>query len=173
MKQKNWFKIFLLLGATLMFFFACNTANDAGGNNTTEFTVKFSVNPTGKATLTAKDGATTITTGAKVLKDNTVQFTLTNPDANYMVDKWNGENLQVAADKMSATLKVTKDATIEVILKAKPQEEVTLTYEVDGGNGKLEVKYGNPLVVAPASGQKIPKNSQVKFTAMPNAGYEV
>lgn len=173
MKQKNWFKIFLLLGATLMFFFACNTANDAGGNNTTEFTVKFSVNPTGKATLTAKDGTTTITSGAKVLKDNTVQFTLTNLDANYMVDKWNGENLQVAADKMSATLKVTKDATIEVILKAKPQEEVTLTYEVDGGNGKLEVKYGDPLVAAPASGQNIPKNSKVEFTATPDAGYEV
>ncbi|MGP1437906.1 MAG: InlB B-repeat-containing protein [Treponema sp.] len=50
------------------------------------------------------------------------------------------------------------------------QETITLTY---GTNGTLKVEYGNPLATAPASGQTIPKNSQVKFTAMPNTGYEV
>lgn len=179
MKQKNWFRSILLLGlaSLLMFISSCRTANDGKDDKEVGFVITFNVEqPAGSnASIKAMNGTTPVRSGDKVAKDHTVAFTLENLNGKFDIE-WKGEGLNVHTNKMSATLKVSKAETIKVILKAKPQDEVTLTYEVvDNNGGSLKVKYGTPTATidAPASGQKIPKNSQVKFTAIPSQDYEV
>ncbi|MGP1437907.1 MAG: InlB B-repeat-containing protein [Treponema sp.] len=55
----------------------------------------------------------------------------------------------------------------------KVTENITLTYATESADGTLEVKYGEPLAPAPASGQQIPKGSKVVFTATPKQGFKV
>ncbi|MGP1437818.1 MAG: InlB B-repeat-containing protein [Treponema sp.] len=174
MKQKNWLRSILLLGSALMLFFSCNTANDPKDDGKDGFAINFSVEqPSGStATLEAKDGTQAITSGAKVAKDTTIKFTLKGLASGYKVKSWEPADLTAAADKMSATLKVSKATNVKVILEANTpgQEKVTLKFSVEGNGGTLEAMIGT---ATQTTNTQIDKGASVVFTAKPAQGFKV
>lgn len=118
------------LFAVLSLTFACgNTAgNKKGGasnkpqneapalESNEEFTIDYSVDPTGEGSLEATVDGKKITSGTKVKKGKEVIFnlTVTHPD-KYELDAWSGATPDARNEK-KAYLEVEKDASIEAKL---------------------------------------------------------
>ncbi|MGP1437902.1 MAG: InlB B-repeat-containing protein [Treponema sp.] len=177
MKQKNWLRSILLLGSALMLFFSCNTANDPkdDGKATEKITLTYAVEGGNNGTLEVKYGdplADAPASGGQIAKGSKVVFTAT-PKTGFKVKAWTGITASPADAKSVTVAKADSDLNVKVTFEAVT-EKITLTYGVEGGNnGTLEVKYGDPLADAPASGGQIAKGSKVVFTATPKTGFKV
>ena len=101
---------------------------------TNKFNVKYAVTPITGADISAayKDGSGMVATNTDVDKDKQVVITVA-PKAGYTVKEWKGvEADNIASNKLSATITVTKafDITVE-LNETETTEKVTVRYRVD------------------------------------------
>ena len=162
----------ILLAA--VFTTGCKTDAGSGDPAPETFAVAFSVDG-GNGKLKAKaDGiAETAASPITVEKGKTVTFTAT-PDSGYRVKGWTLDGAAVNGTNNSYTFSVTKAVNVQVSFESNstPLSKYTVTFSVDGGNGKLKAKADGVAETA-ASPITVEKGKTVTFTATPKNGYKV
>ena len=131
---------------------------------TNKFNVKYAVTPITGADISAayKDGSGMVATNTDVDKDKQVVITVA-PKAGYTVKEWKGvEADNIASNKLSATITVTKafDITVE-LNETETTEKVTVKYRVEPGNGARILAYDGSNIVIP--GKQVEKNKSIRF----------
>ena len=162
----------ILLAA--VFTIGCKTDTGSGDPAPETFAVAFSVDGA-NGTLKAKaDGiAETDKSPIVVQKGKTVTFTAT-PDSGYRVKGWTLDGAAVNGTNNSYTFSVTKAVNVQVSFESNstPLSKYTVTFSVDGGNGKLKAK-ADGVAETTASPITVEKGKTVTFTATPKNGYKV
>ena len=162
----------ILLAA--VFTIGCKTDVGSGDPAPETFAVAFSVDGA-NGTLKAKaDGiAETDKSPIVVQKGKTVTFTAT-PDSGYRVKGWTLDGTAVNGTNNSYTFSVTKAVNVQVSFESNstPLSKYTVTFSVDGGNGKLKAKADGVAETA-ASPITVEKGKTVTFTATPKNAYKV
>ena len=162
----------ILLAA--VFTIGCKTDTGSGDPAPETFAVAFSVDGA-NGTLKAKaDGiAETDKSPIVVQKGKTVTFTAT-PDSGYRVKGWTLDGAAVNGTNNSYTFSVTKAVNVQVSFESNstPLSKYTVTFSVDGGNGKLKAKADGVAETA-ASPITVEKGKTVTFTATPKNAYKV
>ena len=157
-----------------VFTISCKTDVGSGDPAPETFAVAFSVDGA-NGTLKAKaDGiAETDKSPIVVQKGKTVTFTAT-PDSGYRVKGWTLDGTAVNGTNNSYTFSVTKAVNVQVSFESNstPLSKDTVTFSVDGGNGKLKAKADGVAETA-ASPISVEKGKTVTFTATPKNGYKV
>ncbi|MGP1521157.1 MAG: InlB B-repeat-containing protein [Treponema sp.] len=191
MKQTKLFKSgisTLFMGATfLMLFgmFACNNPN-TGNSGEEKLKVTFGVDGVGGSLKAKVKGESTYATdgakGVEVEKGKKITFTA-EPEQNYKVKMWLDGMQDVTAqatgtDKVTFVLTVSKATAIKVKFEStggKGAETVKVKFSVDGDGGAIEAEIveTKETLTNGADGADVPKGKNVKFTAKPNAQYEV
>ena len=138
------------------------------------FAVTFSVDG-GNGKLKAKAEGVTETAASPITveKGKSVTFTAT-PDSGYRVKGWTLDGAAVNGTNNSYTFSVTKAVNVQVSFESNstPLSKYTVTFSVDGGNGKLKAKADGVAETA-ASPITVEKGKTVTFTAVPKNGYKV
>lgn len=81
----------------------------------------------GNGSITAIYGQKLIETGDYVKKGETVRF-LAQADAGYEVQQWDGNLTEIAENKLSASITVTKQETVKVVIRKVPDtRKLTIT----------------------------------------------
>ena len=136
----------------------------------TEFTVEMTHGENGSLSASP-----TIPASGKVAKDTEITFSAT-PEDGYAVDTWTitgseFENDSGTDGSLTAKAKITENTTVNVTFKQKeitPPAITEFTVEMTHGeNGSLSA---SPAI--PASG-KVAKDTEITFSATPDAGYAV
>ena len=162
----------ILLAA--VFTIGCKTDTGSGDPAPETFAVAFSVDGgNGKLKAKADGGTETAASPITVEKGKTVTFTAT-PDSGYRVKGWTLDGTAVNGTNNSYTFSVTKAVNVQVSFESNstPLSKYTVTFSVDGGNGKLKAKADGVAETA-ASPISVEKGKTVTFTATPKNGYKV
>lgn len=146
---------------------------------TQKFKVSFRSNPLGKAKIKASaDGVTPVISDAlgsiEVEAGKTVTFAASDIDDEKLADEW--VNVTSSSDdKMTATLKVTKNVMVIFKLKDKPAPKVKVTYSIvnefddahihQGLLGVIDKSAGDVTVV---SGGEVQVGHTIHISANPN-----
>ena len=144
------------------------------------YTVTYSVDGSGSSgsiSVTDVTGGSVGGSPVTVKHGGSVRFTATpNTSNGYEMDSWSNNVGNISSDKTQATLSnVTSATTVKVKFKLK---KYTVTFKVDGGEGKLNGVYGSQNNTAEnGHGEmtltNVPHGTQVPFTATPKYGWEV
>ena len=162
----------ILLAA--VFTIGCKTDTGSGDPAPETFAVTFSVDgANGKLKAKAEGVTETATSPINVEKGKTVTFTAT-PDSGYRVKGWTLDGTAVNGTNNSYTFSVTKAVNVQVSFESNstPLSKYTVTFSVDGGNGKLKAKADGVAETTP-SPITVEKDKTVTFTATPKNGYKV
>ena len=162
----------ILLAA--VFTIGCKTDTGSGDPAPETFAVAFSVDGgNGKLKAKADGGTETAASPITVEKGKTVTFTAT-PDSGYRVKGWTLDGAAVNGTNNSYTFSVTKAVNVQVSFESNstPLSKYTVTFSVDGGNGKLKAK-ADGVAETTASPITVEKGKTVTFTATPKNGYKV
>lgn len=138
----------LAVFAILIASASCKQNNDGGGGNkpkptpapgpnpspTGKITITFRASPKGMATLKASvEGMKPVSTDTEgkieVEKGKTITFTAHDVDDQHLPETWLGVT-SISEDKLTATLKVEKNATVVFKLQDKPKPKVRVTYNL-------------------------------------------
>ncbi|MDW7669645.1 MAG: hypothetical protein SCJ93_12535, partial [Bacillota bacterium] len=109
---------------------------------------------------------TTISSGDRVRKGTELTFTAT-PDTGYEIKEWevNDITTTVSGITLTKTINSNTSVTVEFELIEVPINQYTVTYEVIGEGGTLDVEV--------ESGTLVDEATELTFTAIPLSGYEV
>ena len=154
----------LIIAAFLVLLFTgCPNANGSKPV-TPKYKITFSVDGSNGNLTAAVDGKT-ITSGTEVEKGKKVTFTAA-PHTGYKVKGWTLDGNAVNGTNNSYQLKIEKAVDVKVSFEAIPPTKYTVTLN-QTEHGKVTA---SPEI--PADG-KVGENTEITFTAEPEAGYRV
>ena len=147
-----------------LLFTGCPNANGSKPTPSSKYKVTFSVDGSNGNLTAAVDGKT-ITSGTEVEKGKKVTFTAA-PHTGYKVKGWTLDGKAMNGTDNSYQLKIEKAVTVKVSFEAIPPTKYTVTLN-QTEHGKVTA---SPEI--PADG-KVGENTEITFTAEPEAGYRV
>lgn len=141
-----------------------------GGSSTDEVKVEFTFN---SGTITAKNGATAITSGSMVAKGSTIDFEVklrAGLEKTKEVDKWmvNSEDKTPTGDKTKLQLVVNENTKVEVSAKLK-QFSVTFSAD-DASHGSVSAMDEDSKNIS--TGDKVDALKNVTFTPTATGSYK-
>ena len=132
------------------------------------YSVTFNVEA-GNGAIAATANGTDITSGDDVLEGSEVVFTA-NPDAGWIVADWYIDGSPIGATDLTYTI-ASLDASVDVTVEfVETTTTYPVTFDVEAGNGAITATAEGVDIT---SGDNVLENSEVIFTANPDAGWKV